>query len=469
MAKSVSLDDTIAAISTPIGESGIGIVRISGKDAFSIAEEIFSSKSHRPVSKMRTFTTHHGHIVNNLNGGEVIDEVILTVMRAPKTYTREDIVEINCHSGIVPLKKVLNLVLSSGARLARPGEFTKRAYLNGRIDLAQAEAVLDIIRAKTDASLKTALAQLKGELSKKVKALRAGILKVHSKIEAIIDFSDQDSVDQSSLNGQGLVSDVDKIIERLDRIISSFEQGQILREGLKIVICGRPNVGKSSLMNAFLRRDRVIVTPLPGTTRDSIEEVVNIGGLPLRIIDTAGWASAPDYVAYHSIKRTSSSVVSADLVLFLLDGSQPLIDEDKKIFQKIRSKKFIVVINKIDLPLALELDDIIRMTKQKKIIKISAIKKTGLELLEKEIADTVWQGGLGVTTPPLVSNVRHKDILARVRQDMARAKNGIIKKTSPEIIAIDLKSGLDNLAEIAGETATEDLLENIFSQFCIGK
>ncbi len=469
MVKSVSLDDTIAAISTPIGESGIGIVRISGKDAFPIAKEIFSSKSHKPVSKMRTFTTHHGHIVNNLNGGEIIDEVILTVMRAPKTYTREDIVEINCHSGIVPLKKVLNLVLSQGARLAQPGEFTKRAYLNGRIDLVQAEAVLDIIRAKTDASLKTALTQLSGGLSKKVKELRGEILKVHSKIEAIIDFSDQDSVDQSSLNGQGPISDVDKIIEKLDRIISSFEQGQILREGLKMVICGRPNVGKSSLMNAFLRRDRVIVTPLPGTTRDSIEESVNIGGLPLRIIDTAGWVSAPDYVAYHSIKKTSSSVISADLVLFLLDGSQPLVNEDKKIFQKVRNKKFIVVINKIDLPLALELDDIIRMTKQKKIIKISAIKKTGLELLEKEITDIVWQGGLGVTTSPLVSNVRHKDILVRVRQDMAKAKNGMTKKTSPEIIAIDLKSALDNLAEIAGETATEDLLENIFSQFCIGK
>ena len=236
-----------------------------------------------------------------------------------------------------------------------------------------------------------------------------------------------------------------------------------------MVICGRPNVGKSSLMNAFLRRDRVIVTPIPGTTRDSIEESVNIGGLPLRIIDTAGWVSAPDYVAYHSIKKTSSSVISADLVLFLLDGSRPLVNEDKKIFQKIRSKKFIVVINKIDLPLALELDDIIRMTKQKKIIKISAIKKTGLELLEEEIVDTVWRGGLGVTTPPLVSNVRHKDILVRVRQDMAKAKNGMVKKTSPEIVAIDLKSALDNLAEIAGETATEDLLESIFSQFCIGK
>ena len=469
MAKSVLLDDTIAAISTPIGESGIGIVRVSGRHAFSIAGKIFSSKSRKPVSKMRTFTAHHGHIVNNLNGGEIIDEVILTVMRAPKTYTREDIIEINCHSGIVPLKKILNLVLNSGARLARPGEFTKRAYLNGRIDLVQAEAVLDIIRAKTDASMQTALSQLKGELSKKVKALRAEILKIHSKIEAIIDFSDQDSVDQSSLNGQGLASDVDKIIERLDGIIASFEQGQILREGLKMVICGRPNVGKSSLMNAFLRRDRVIVTPLPGTTRDSIEESVNIQGLPLRIIDTAGWVSAPDYVSYHSIKRTTNSVISADLVLFLLDGSRPLTNEDKKIFQKIRNKKTIVVINKIDLPLVLKLDDIIRMTKQEKIIKISAVKKTGLDLVEKEIANAVWQGGLGSLAPPLVSNVRHKDILDRVRQDMARAKNGITKKTSPEIIAIDLKSALDNLAEIAGQTAPQDLLENIFSQFCIGK
>ena len=469
MPKLTLSDDTIAAISTPIGESGIGIIRISGKDTLSIADKIFKPKKARPASKMRSFTAQYGHILNNLNGGEIIDEVILTVMRAPKTYTREDIVEINCHSGIAPLKKILDLVLSSGARLAQPGEFTKRAFLNGRIDLAQAEAVLDIISSRTDASLATALAQLRGGLSKEVKDLRNQIVQLHSKIEATIDFSEEDSVGEAFPTGEKSVSDIDKIIERLDKMISSFEEGQILREGLRMVICGRPNVGKSSLMNALLRRDRVIVTPVPGTTRDSIEEEANIQGFPLRIIDTAGWTSRPDYVSYHSIKETSRSADSAALILFLLDGSCRLTEEDKKIFRKIRNKKFIVVINKIDLPLILELDDIVEMTKQKKPVKISATKKTGLKLLEKTILQTIWRGEVGLAGSPLVSNVRHKDVLARARENMVKARNGMAKNVPVEIITIDLKLAVDTLGEIAGETTTEDLLNCIFSQFCIGK
>ncbi|MEA3560794.1 MAG: tRNA uridine-5-carboxymethylaminomethyl(34) synthesis GTPase MnmE, partial [Candidatus Omnitrophota bacterium] len=399
MSKLISLDDTIAAISTPIGESGVGIVRLSGKDALLIADRIFKSKNGKKPSEMPSFTTHYGWIVEEclLPDGvkskdslqpEVIDEVILTVMHAPRTYTREDIVEINCHGGAVSLKKALGLVINLGARLAQPGEFTKRAYLNGRIDLTQAEAVLDIIKSRTSRSLDCAVKQLKGDLSGEIGLLRNKMLNLSVNIEARIDFPDDVA---GSLR---LKPGVNDIIEKLERLINSFEWGQILREGVSIVICGRPNVGKSSLMNALLRENRVIVTPLPGTTRDTIEEQINIKGLPLRVIDTAGLAGEKDYIGYLTAKRAEVMIAEADLVLFVFDGSRALNNEDRSIINKIKDKKLIVVINKIDLPLMLNLDRIEKILKDKKIVKISATKKIGLELLEDDISEMVFQGEL---------------------------------------------------------------------------
>ena len=461
MSKVALLDDTIAAISTPIGESGVGIVRLSGKDALAIADKIFKSKNGKKPSEFQTFTTHYGYIGVD---SELIDEVILTVMRAPRTYTREDIVEINCHSGVVPLKRILDLTINSGARLAQPGEFTKRAYLNGRIDLSQAEAVLDIIKSRTHRSLKCALKQLEGGLSKEVNSLRDKILDISANLEARIDFPDDVT---GSLK---LDSRVDGIIKSLQRLINSFEQGQILREGLSIVICGKPNVGKSSLMNALLRKNRVIVTPLPGTTRDTIEEQVDIKGLALRLIDTAGLAEETDYIGYLTAKRADAMIAEANLILFMLDASQPLSDEDRRIFDRIGDKKLIVVVNKIDLPLKIKLDRVKKAVKTKKIVKISATEKTGLELLEDAILEMVFQGRLTLNdNEPLVSNLRHRDALAKTLEFMTRVKGGLEQGASPEIIALDLKGAMDSLGTVSGETTSEDLLEQIFSQFCIGK
>jgi tRNA modification GTPase len=460
MSRVISLDGTIAAISTPIGESGIGIVRLSGKDALAIADKIFRSKNGRRPSEFPTFTTHYGYVSTK---SELIDEVILTVMRAPRTYTKEDIVEINCHGGIVPLRKVLDLVINSGARLAQPGEFTKRAYLNGRIDLSQAEAVLDIIKSKTQESLQAALRQLEGGLSGQVNKLSNKILDICVNIEARIDFPDDVS------DPLVLEPEVDAIIKRLKSLIESFEQGQILREGLSIVICGRPNVGKSSLMNTLLKKNRAIVTPLPGTTRDIIEEQVNIKGLALRLIDTAGLTEKKDYICYLTVKRAEAMIAEADLILFVLDGSQPLAEEDKSIIDKIKDRKFIAVINKIDLPLVLRLEGIKRAVKDKKIVKVSATEGTGLPLLEKAILEMVFKGEITVTNEPLVTNLRHKNALAKALEYMLKVKDGLKENLSPEIIVINSREARNSLAEIAGRTASEDLLEGIFSQFCIGK
>ncbi|MEA3328762.1 MAG: tRNA uridine-5-carboxymethylaminomethyl(34) synthesis GTPase MnmE [Candidatus Omnitrophota bacterium] len=461
MSKLISLEDTIAAISTPIGESGVGIVRLSGKNALAIADKIFKSKNGKKPSEFQTFTTHYGYIGVN---SELIDEVILTVMRAPRTYTREDVVEINCHSGVVPLKRILDLTISSGARLAQPGEFTKRAYLNGRIDLSQAEAVLDIIKSRTDRSLKCAFKQLEGGLSKEINSLRDKILDISANLEARIDFPD-DITSPLELNSR-----VDDIIKNMERLVSSFEQGQILREGLSMVICGKPNVGKSSLMNALLKKNRVIVTPLPGTTRDTIEEQVDIKGLALRIIDTAGLTEETDYIGYLTAKRADAMIAEADLILFMLDASRPLSDEDKRVADKIKDKKLIVVINKIDLPLRIKLDQIKKAVKAKKIVKISATRKTGLELLEEAILEMVFRGKPTLNdNEPLVSNLRHKDALVKTLEFMIKVQDGLKQDALPEIIAFDLKDAMDSLGTVSGETTSEDLLEQVFSQFCIGK
>ena len=471
------LDDTIAAVSTPIGEGGIGIVRLSGDKAVPIVEKIFRSKSGKNLKDVSTYTTHYGQVVSNGRGPgfRIVDEVIVTVMRRPKTYTREDVVEINCHGGIRALESVLGLVIAQGARLARPGEFTMRAFLNGRIDLAQAEAVLDLIRAKTDLSLKVSLNQLKGTLSRRVSEIREKIFDIYAHIEAAIDFPEEeiDAV-YSPRDCLGKLSEV-KI--ELNQLLETAEHGLVLKEGVLTVICGRPNVGKSSLMNAFLRQDRVIVSPVPGTTRDTIEEVVNIKGIPFKLVDTAGLSprnlskipEGRSQVEEEAERRSQLYLKKADLVLLVLDQTERLTEQDRSIMETVRDKNLITVLNKEDLPRVMEVEKIKSLLNGSPLLTISATQATGLDELEQTMARLIWKGEIETTNETLVTNVRHRQALTVAFQTIDRAIDALKKNLSIEFIALEVKEAINNLGLITGETAGEDLLDRIFSQFCIGK
>lgn len=460
----VNLDDTIVAISTPIGEGGIGIVRLSGKASLQIVDRIFKSKSGRSVFEYKSFTTHYGFIYD---GNTRIDEVILTIMKAPYSYTREDVVEINCHGGIVPLKEVLELTLREGARLAQPGEFTKRAFLNGRIDLIEAEAVLDIIRAKTDLSLKYAMKQLEGGLSERINLLKEKILDILASIEASIDFPEED-IDFSS--DETLLKDIDDILNELNLLIDESKTGIILRGGLLAVICGKPNAGKSTLLNTLLKKERAIVTPVPGTTRDTIEESVNIKGVQIRLVDTAGVTETDDPVEIEGITRTKRYVEDADIVLFLLDNNTPFEEDDVKIGNLIKdSKNVLVIINKIDLEQRLSLEKINEILPNRSIINISAKEGIGISDLENEIAKLVFNGSVISSDDAIITNARHRDSLIKTKNALIDAKRDIVNGKGPEFISIDIREALDSIGIIIGEVYTDQLLERIFSKFCIGK
>lgn len=480
----LDLNDTIVAISTPIGEGGIGIVRLSGPKALSIADKIFISKSRTRPSHFESFTTHYGYIIdksqkadlplkntsnnqkNKRGNYQIIDEVILTVMRAPKSYTKEDIVEINCHSGIVPLKKTLDLVIKLGARLAEPGEFTKRAFLNGRIDLAQAEAVLDIVKAKTEASLRVALSQLKGNLSEEICQIRDNILKILVHIEASLDFPEEDI---GVLTRDDLLNKALEVSFKLRQLLDTASKGIIFREGVSAVICGRRNVGKSSLLNALLRQERAIVSPVAGTTRDFIEERLDIDGIPLRLIDTAGIIKTDDLVEKEGVARSYDYINRADLILLVLDNAEFLLGEDRMIIEEIANKTIITVVNKIDLPRKIDLFQVKKALPGKRIVYTSATQTIGLDLLERTIAEVIWEGKVTSSNGALITNIRHKDALRRAWEGMQRSIQSIKKDYSPEFIAMDMREAKDALGEIVGEVLTEDLLEKIFSEFCIGK
>lgn len=457
--------DTIAAISTPVGEGGIGIVRISGKKALSIADKAFTSKKKSKLSKSKTYTTHYGHIIK---GKDTIDEVILTLMRAPKSYTKEDIVEINCHGGVVCLKKTLDLILDLGARLAEPGEFTKRAFINGRIDLTQAEAVLDIIRSKTDSAMNLALGQLEGELSKKINDIKETLLDALSEVEARIDFSEED-VELAPKTK--ILKDLKAVSHDIGKLLEDAWKGIILKEGIMCVICGKPNVGKSSLMNALLRRNRVIVTPIPGTTRDAIEEEINLGGVALRIVDTAGIGVAKDIVEEHGIQKSRSYIKKADFILFMLDLSKSWSKTDKEIFDSTKGKDAIIIANKNDLPRKLDTRKLKKITSAEEILEISLLKKKNLEKLEKAILRKIWHGKIQHPEGAFVTNLRQKKELENAKESVKSAIKMIEKnKTfSPEIIASDLGEAVFFLGSILGDTIEPDILERIFSKFCIGK
>jgi tRNA modification GTPase len=469
-------DDTIAAIATPIGSGGIGIIKISGKDAFLIAETIFK-RSHaskgdgRPEGDVRSFSLkshriYHGHIVNP-DTGKMLDEVLLSAMKAPMTYTREDIIEINTHSGYIVMGSILDLVLQKGARLADPGEFTKRAYLSGRIDLTQAEAVIDIINSRTEKSLEIATSQIKGELKNRIESMRHSLMDILTQVEAAIDFPEDvgDVIDVKSMH-----QILDKaVIDELSGLVAQYEHAHFLRDGLKMIVVGRPNVGKSSLMNRLIQSDRVIVTPIPGTTRDLIEETLNIRGIPVIIADSAGLHETKDPVEVLGIEKTKSYIHDSDLILFMIDASDPFTKEDQKIYQTIDDKRLILVINKIDLIDSDFNAEIPQAWNKIPNVKISALYGTGLSSLKDLIAKlAIGDHHLDVQTT-IIPNLRHKVALEKSLEFAVSAAEEIGKGTSFELIAIDIKETLDSLGEIDGAVAKEDVIDQIFNRFCIGK
>jgi tRNA modification GTPase len=453
--------DTIAAISTPVGEGGIGIVRISGGSALEIADRIFFSKDKVRPSDFKTYTTHYGFIKND---GKVVDEVILTLMRKPRSYTKEDVVEINCHGGIVALRDVLELVLANGARIAEPGEFTRRAFLNGRIDLAQAEAVLDIIRAKTDSALNIGQEQLKGGLSDSVKKMREVLLAALSLLEANIDFPEEE-IGAVGLEGIRLrLMDVDA---QLIRMLRDSKRGRIFREGIHAVICGSPNVGKSSLLNALLKQERSIVTSVPGTTRDTIEEIIDIKGIPVRIVDTAGILEPRDLIEKKAIERSKAHIKQADIAIIVFDGSKRFSSQDLLIIRKLKAKQAIAVINKIDLKQKLDRAKIIKAFVH--VIEISAKKAKNIGLLEDKIASLVYKGKVSGNESAMAANLRHISCLKSAQKLIAQSISSLDNKLSLEFISQDIKDALEEFDVLVGEIFSEDLLDKIFSDFCIGK
>ncbi len=459
------IDDTIAAISTPSGCGGIGIVRLSGQDSLKIADRIFHSPKKKKIPQTPSHRILYGRIVNPATG-EVIDEALVSVMKAPNTYTREDIVEINCHGGAVSIRRILELVLSEGARPARPGEFTQRAFMNGRIDLAQAEAVLDVINSLTVQGQKSAVQQLGGGLSVKIEAIREGIVELAAFVEAHIDFPEEE-IDSISL--QEMRKRAIGIRQSLEKLIESSQYGLILRDGLKTAIIGRPNVGKSSLLNALLQQERAIVTDIPGTTRDIIEDYLNIQGIPVKIMDTAGIRDVQDIAEKEGVRRSLKSIEDADLLLLLLDGASPLHNADRELIRKSGPKKTILVINKSDLPRKLQLSGLNgRSALHDRTICISAREGAGLERLKEMIAGTALEGQAESSTD-MVTNIRHVHALEKTLTSINAFISELRNKTSPEFMSVELREALDAIGEIAGVTTPDEILNKIFSNFCIGK
>ncbi len=456
---------TIAGIATPLGEGGISIIRISGREAMAIAKKVFESKQ-----KNHQFKSRYMYLGTIIDGTEVLDEVLLVFMGHPKTYTGEDVVEIHCHGGILITKRILELILRKGARLAEAGEFTKRAFLNGKLDLSQAEAVIDLIAAKSDLELKNAIGQLQGKLTEKVNSTLEQIELLLANIEAEIDFPD-DELDVLSKDEMSKI--VDECQKNLMKLLQTFEKGRIVKEGVNTVIIGRPNVGKSSLLNALLREEKAIVTAIPGTTRDIVEDIILIKGVPLRVIDTAGFRKTEDIVEIKGIEKTEQKLSGADLVLMVVDASERLTKDDYALFEKVKlyDKKMLVLVNKVDVKdLKLEMDILRKIVERdNKIIEVSALEQSGIDKLEEAIVDLIFKGELNVKQDIYLSRTRHKDSLQRAWQSLNNIKKTMEAGLSEEFISIDLKDAWNALAEVTGDVAEQDILDKIFSEFCIGK
>ncbi|RKD22245.1 tRNA modification GTPase trmE [Caminicella sporogenes DSM 14501] len=458
-------DDTIAAIATAPGEAGISIIRMSGSKSLEIVDKIFVPKKNKSIKNYPQRRLVYGHIIDK-NKDKIIDEVLAVYMKAPFTYTREDVVEINCHGGIVPVRNILDLILKNGARMAEPGEFTKRAFLNGRIDLAQAEAVMDIISAKTDKGFDVALNQLEGSLSKKVSEIRDIIVELLAHLQVSIDYTEEDI---QEITYPELLSKSEIVRDKIKKLLDTSETGKIIREGLNTVIVGKPNVGKSSLLNALLRESRAIVTDIPGTTRDVIEEYVSIRGIPLKIVDTAGIRETEDVVEKMGVERSKEFFNKADLVIFMLDASKELTKEDREIMEHVKNKKAIILINKTDLPQKINENEIKEILHDKKIIKVSIAKEVGLNELEEEIVKMVYGGQVKSREMSLVTNIRHKNALEKALKSIEESIEAIKQELFFDLIAVDLNDCYEYLGEITGDTVAENIIDNIFKNFCLGK
>lgn len=455
--------DTIAAIATSVGEGGIGIIRISGGSALKIADSIFRGKNNRSLGDIKSYTMRYGHIIDS-NKGEVIDEVIISFMKGPKSFTAEDTIEINCHGGVLATNRVLQEVIKAGARLAEPGEFTKRAFLNGRIDLSQAEAVIDIIRAKTELSMKSAVAQAEGRISQEIKKLRHNLLEIIAHIEATVDFPEDDLEEATSqLTSEKLSS----VLMKVNMLLASADEGKIIREGLSTVIVGKPNVGKSSLLNSLLMENRAIVTEIPGTTRDVIEEYMSIEGVPIKIIDTAGIRTTEDLVEKIGVERSKEKIKQADLIILMLDVSRELDHEDLEIINFIKDSKYIVLLNKSDLPRRLNSVEL-SILKSEFIIEISAFTGEGINELKSAIKHLFFKGEIS-SDNAMITNIRHKQALITAQKSCILALEALNNTAAIDLASIDVRNAWTALGEISGETLEEDIIDKIFSEFCIGK
>ncbi len=454
MANTVTEFDTIAAIS---------IVRLSGDDAVTLADQVFKGKD---LTKVSSHTINYGHFIDPKTR-EIIDEVMVSVLRAPKTFTREDTVEINCHGGIVPTNKILQVLLTNGARLAEPGEFTKRAFLHGRIDLAQAESVMDLIRAKTDRSMKAALNQLDGELSQLIRNLRQEILDVLAQVEVNIDYPEYDDVEE--MTSKLLREKALDVCAKIEQLLVTARQGKILREGLATALVGRPNVGKSSLLNHLLHEDKAIVTDIAGTTRDVIEEYVNVLGVPLKLVDTAGIRETDDRVEKIGVERSRQALDRSDLVILLLNASEPLTTEDIELLQLTQDKKRIIVLNKMDLEPKLDLNELYQYVDKAEVLKTSVLKNEGIRELEEHIA-TLFYGGIeNSQTTVLVTNARHIALLEQAKAALEAVLTGLEQELPVDLVQIDMTRAWELLGEITGDSYQDELLDQLFSQFCLGK
>lgn len=463
MANTVTEFDTIAAIATPPGEGAISIVRLSGDDAVTLADQVFKGKD---LTKVSSHTINYGHFIDPKTR-EIIDEVMVSVLRAPKTFTREDTIEINCHGGIVPTNKILQVLLTNGARLAEPGEFTKRAFLHGRIDLAQAESVMDLIRAKTDRSMKAALNQLDGELSQLIRNLRQEILDVLAQVEVNIDYPEYDDVEE--MTSKLLREKALDVCAKIEQLLVTARQGKILREGLATALVGRPNVGKSSLLNHLLHEDKAIVTDIAGTTRDVIEEYVNVLGVPLKLVDTAGIRETDDRVEKIGVERSRQALDRSDLVILLLNASEPLTTEDIELLQLTQDKKRIIVLNKMDLEPKLDLSELYQYVDKAEVLKTSVLKNEGIRELEEHIA-TLFYGGIeNSQTTVLVTNARHIALLEQAKAALEAVLTGLEQELPVDLVQIDMTRAWELLGEITGDSYQDELLDQLFSQFCLGK
>lgn len=456
--------DTIAAIATGMSVSGIGIVRISGSEAFSVIDQLYRNKDGMTVklSEVKSHTLHYGFIYD---GDERLDEVLVLIMKGPHSYTGEDTVEIDCHGGILMVKNILEAVIRHGVRTAEPGEFTKRAFLNGRMDLAQAEAVADIIHASSEYALKSSVNQLGGSVSKKIRELREGILYQIAFIESALDDPEHISLDGY---GERILKDLDSFIGKLEDLIGSFDDGKIIREGIKTVILGKPNAGKSSLMNLLLREERAIVTEIAGTTRDTLEEHVSLQGISLNVVDTAGIRDTEDVVERIGVDRARKAAVDGDLILYVVDGSRPLDESDGEIMELIQGRKFIILLNKSDLGQVVE-KKMLENLSGGKVISVSFKEKRGIEELEQEIKGMFYHGEITLNDQVYITNVRHKEALDQALSGLNKAKESVECGMPEDFYSIDLMDAYEHLGAILGEAVDDDLVNEIFSKFCMGK